>query len=111
MNEKLGKFPWQVATDMLPELRRAGPEKVSSSAWVIALAYEEFSRGVEVMKGMKIIPQSEKPGTFVHRGNLEGLTDLSNGFMRDDRVFHINQPNWIEMYNQQGDLKLLSKLH
>lgn len=78
------------------------------------------------MKGMKIIPQSEKPGTFVHRGNLEasselfthmlffnaytaqGLTDLSNGFMRDDRVFHINQPNWIEMYNQQGDLMLAS---
>ncbi|KAG1835305.1 hypothetical protein EV424DRAFT_365224 [Suillus variegatus] len=101
MNEKLGKFPWQIATDMLPELRRAGPAKVSSSAWVIALAYEEFSKGVESMKGMKIIPQSEKPGTFVHRGNLEGLTDLSNGFMRDDRVFHINQPNWIEMYNQQ----------
>ncbi|KAG2060908.1 hypothetical protein BDR06DRAFT_393900 [Suillus hirtellus] len=101
MNEKLGKFPWQIATDMLPELRIAGPAKVSSSAWVIALAYEEFSKGVEAMKGMKIIPQSENPGTFVHRGNLEGLTDLSNGFMRDDRVFHINQPNWIEMYNQQ----------
>jgi hypothetical protein len=38
----------------------------------------------------------------------QGLTLLSNGFMRDDRVFHINQPNWIEMYNQQGDVVLAS---
>jgi len=28
---------------------------------------------------------------------------LSNGVMRDIRVFHINVPNWIEMYNKQGD--------
>ncbi|KAG2369099.1 hypothetical protein BDR07DRAFT_1371671 [Suillus spraguei] len=70
MNENLGKFPWQIATDMLPELQKAGYDKVSSSAWVVALAYE-------------------------------GLTSLSNGFMRDDRVFHINQPKWIDMYNNQ----------
>ncbi|KAG1843800.1 hypothetical protein DFJ58DRAFT_731469 [Suillus subalutaceus] len=108
INEKLGKFPWQVATDMLPELRRAGQEKASSSAWVIALAYEEFNEGVEMMKGMKITPQPGTPDGFVHHGNLEGLTLLSNGFMRDDRVFHINQPKWIDMYNQQGDLILAS---
>lgn len=101
MNKKLGKFPWQIATDMLPELRKAGHEKVSSSAWVIALAYEEFNNGVEMMKGLKITPQPGTPDTFVHHGNLQGLTLLSNGFMRDDRVFHINEPNWIDMYSQQ----------
>ncbi|KAG2035797.1 hypothetical protein BDR03DRAFT_983442 [Suillus americanus] len=102
VNKKLGKFPWQIATDMLPELRKAGHEKVSSSAWVIALAYEEFNNGVEMMKGLKITPQPGTPDTFVHHGNLQGLTLLSNGFMRDDRVFHINEPNWIDMYSQQG---------
>lgn len=90
-----------MATDMLPELRKAGHEKVSSSAWVIALAYEEFNNGVEMMKGLKITPQPGTPDTFVHHGNLQGLTLLSNGFMRDDRVFHINEPNWIDMYSQQ----------
>lgn len=101
MNENLGKFPWQIATDMLPELQKAGYDKVSSSAWVVALAYEEFNNGVEIMKGMKKIPQSNTPDAFVFRGNLDGLTSLSNGFMRDDRVFHINQPKWIDMYNNQ----------
>lgn len=101
LNEKLGKFPWQVATEMLPELRRAGHAKVSSSAWVIALAYEEFNNGVEMMKGLTKTPHPETPGAFVYHGNLDGLTSLSNGFMRDERVFHINQPNWIDMYNQQ----------
>lgn len=101
IDEKLGKFPWQIATDMLPELRRAGHDRLSSSAWVIALAYEEFNNGVEMMKGMKKIPQSNAPDALVFRGNLEGLTLLSNGFMRDDRVFHINQPKWIDMYNDQ----------
>ncbi|KAG1804702.1 uncharacterized protein HD556DRAFT_1225627 [Suillus plorans] len=101
MNEKSGKFPWQIATDMLPELQRAGPAKMSSSAWVVALAYEEFSKGVEAMKGMKIIPHRFMPMLFFDAYTAQGLTDLSNGFMRDDRVFHINQPNWIEMYNQQ----------
>ncbi|KAG1770956.1 hypothetical protein EDD22DRAFT_976982 [Suillus occidentalis] len=101
VNEKAGKFPWQIATDMLPGLRRAGHAKISSSAWVIALAYEEFNNGVEMMKGMKKTPVPGNPDNFVFHGNTEGLTLLSNGFMRDDRVFHINQPNWIEMYNQQ----------
>lgn len=101
VSEKAGRFPWQIATDMLPELRRAGHAKVSSSAWVIALAYEEFNKGVEMMKGMKKTPVPGSSDNFVFRGNSEGLTFLSNGFMRDDRVFHINQPNWIEMYNQQ----------
>lgn len=54
-----------------------------------------------MMKGMKKIPQSNAPDALVFRGNLEGLTLLSNGFMRDDRVFHINQPKWIDMYNDQ----------
>ncbi|KAG2145363.1 uncharacterized protein EDB93DRAFT_1251463 [Suillus bovinus] len=102
MNENMGKFPWQIATEMLPELRKAGTAKASSSAWVIALAYEEFNNGVEAMKGMKIILQTETPGTF-------GLTALSNGFMRDDRVFHINQPNWIDMYNQQVHFEVTAR--
>jgi hypothetical protein len=72
-----------------------------------------------MMKGMKKTPVPGSPDNFVFHGNTEvshsthtlyfgvdtaqGLMFLSNGFMRDDRVFHINQPNWIEMYNQQGE--------
>jgi stress-induced-phosphoprotein 1 len=41
--------------------------------------------------------------SYLDVDTAQGLTLLSNGFMRDDRVFHINQPNWIDMYNQQGE--------
>ncbi|KAG2122778.1 hypothetical protein DEU56DRAFT_983975 [Suillus clintonianus] len=101
VNEKAGKFPWQVATDMLPALRRAKNERISSSAWVVALAYEEFNNGVEMMKGMKKVPHPSTPDGFMYHGNLDGLVSLSNGLMRDDRVFHINCNNWISMYNEQ----------
>ncbi|KAG2756989.1 hypothetical protein P692DRAFT_20814377 [Suillus brevipes Sb2] len=109
MSEKAGKFPWQIATDMLPELRRAGHAKVSSSAWVIALAYEEFNSGVELMKGMKKTPVPGSPDNFVFHGISEGLTLMSNGFMRDDRIFYFNQSNWVEMYNQQVYLEVTAR--
>ncbi|KAG0697468.1 hypothetical protein DFH29DRAFT_856926 [Suillus ampliporus] len=96
-----GKMPWQVATEMLPELRQGGPEKFSSSAWVIAYAYEEFTKGVKFMNELKKIPHPEAPGGFGYRGNLEALVYLSNGLMRDERAFHIDQPDWITTYNQQ----------
>ncbi|KAG1724346.1 hypothetical protein EDB19DRAFT_1858604 [Suillus lakei] len=96
-----GKLPWQVATEMLPELRRAGPKKFSSSAWVIAYAYEEFTRGVELMNEVKKMPHPQASGGFAYAGNLMALTYLTNGLMRDERAFHINQPDWITKYNQQ----------
>ncbi|KAG2059304.1 hypothetical protein BDR06DRAFT_949330 [Suillus hirtellus] len=64
-----GNLPWKIATKMLPELRKAaaGLEKLSSSAWVISYAYDEFTKGVECMNQLKLIPQ---PGGFCYHGNL-----------------------------------------
>jgi hypothetical protein len=33
---------------------------------------------------------------------MQGLVGLTNGIIRDERVFHIDDPNWISMYNEQG---------
>ncbi|KAG2128642.1 uncharacterized protein EDB93DRAFT_1184074 [Suillus bovinus] len=101
MNAADGKFPWQIATEMLPELRQAGPEKLSSSAWVISHAYEEFTKGVGFMNELKTIPHPQAPGGLAYSGSLMGLTYLTNGLMRDERAFHISDPDWITKYNNQ----------
>ncbi|KAG1893485.1 uncharacterized protein F5891DRAFT_1282054 [Suillus fuscotomentosus] len=101
-----GNLPWKIATEMLPELRKAGLDQFSSSAWVISYAYEEFTKGVESMNQLKSIPHSQAPGGLSYHGNLMGLTYLTNGLMRDERVFHLNHPDWITKYNNQGNLIL-----
>ncbi|KAG2108957.1 uncharacterized protein F5147DRAFT_693493 [Suillus discolor] len=70
-------LPWKLATEMLPELRKAGPEKYSSSV--------SFT----------------SPGGFAYGGNTMGLTYLTNGLMRDERAFHLNGSDWITKYNNQ----------
>ncbi|KAG1791237.1 uncharacterized protein HD556DRAFT_1386844 [Suillus plorans] len=94
-------LPWKIATEMLPELRKAGPEKYSSSAWVISYAYEEFTKGVAFMNEFKSIPHPQAPGGFAYGGNTMGLTYLTNGLMRDERAFHLDGPDWITKYNNQ----------
>ncbi|KAH7930147.1 hypothetical protein BV22DRAFT_77327 [Leucogyrophana mollusca] len=84
---------------MMPELEAAWQERMSSSAWVIHGAYEEFKRGVDLMKSLKKVSVPGFPMRY--HGNTEALTLISNGIMRDMRVFHIDDPNWIEMYNDQ----------
>lgn len=97
-----GNLPWQIARAMLPELQQAGPKKFTSSAWVILHAYEDFMGGVERMEQLKLVPHAEAPGGFIQQGNLMALTYLTDGVMRDRRVFHIiNLPDWITKYNEQ----------
>ncbi|KAG2108961.1 uncharacterized protein F5147DRAFT_693521 [Suillus discolor] len=80
---------------------KAGLENFSSSAWLISYAYKEFTKGVESINQLKSIPHSQAPGGLSYHGNLMGLTYLTNGLMRDERVFHINHPDWITKYNNQ----------
>jgi hypothetical protein len=38
---------------------------------------------------------------------LQAITDISNGILRDGRVFHMDCPDWTEKYNRQGNLLFL----
>ncbi|KAG2143156.1 hypothetical protein BD769DRAFT_1037172 [Suillus cothurnatus] len=96
-----GNLPWQIAKGMLPELRQGGPEKYSSSAWVISYAYDDFAKGVQSMNELKAVPHPQAPGGFAYHGNLMALAHVTNGLMRDERVFHIDQPDWMSKYNKQ----------
>jgi hypothetical protein len=35
-------------------------------------------------------------------GFHQALADISNGLMRDPRVFHLDCSDWFEKYNKQG---------
>ncbi|OAX35056.1 hypothetical protein K503DRAFT_851394 [Rhizopogon vinicolor AM-OR11-026] len=97
INAKEGKFPWQVAAEILTELWNI--KNISSSAWVIAYAYQEFTTGVNKMKELKLHAQA--PEKFGCYGSTDALAHLTNDVLRDDRAFHIDQPDWISMYNKQ----------
>ncbi|KDQ59303.1 hypothetical protein JAAARDRAFT_34037 [Jaapia argillacea MUCL 33604] len=97
-----GKLPWDRALAMEAELRAAGPSMYASSAWVIKGAYSDFSDGVKTMKSVKRIKIHGQVGLA---GTTNGLQDLTNGILRDSRVFHMDSADWIQCYNDQFNLE------
>ncbi|KAJ7158456.1 hypothetical protein C8R46DRAFT_1195031 [Mycena filopes] len=92
-----GRYPWDLAAAMLPRLRAEvgkDPDAIASSAWVIHSAYEEFMNGVKEMKTLK--PVGNMMG-----GTLGAIENLTNGIMRDIRVFHMTDTEFISRYNKQ----------
>ncbi|CAK5268196.1 unnamed protein product [Mycena citricolor] len=96
-----GSFPWTVASQMIPRLRaqaRMNPDVLASSAWVIHYAYEEFAEGVGKMNFMRPYEASDNAGVA---GMLGALAAMSNGIMRDERVMHISDPQFLVKFNKQ----------
>lgn len=50
---------------------------------------------------MKTLKQQASGPTTFTVGHLGALTDITNGILRDYRVFHIEDPNFLDMYNKQ----------
>lgn len=91
------QLPWQRATAMQAKL--IADHNVASSGFVIFYAYQEFSKGVETMKLIKSGVGAN--GTSTWEGKPGAITDISNGILRDSRVFHMDCPDWTEKYNRQ----------
>ncbi|KAJ7471542.1 hypothetical protein B0H11DRAFT_2283214 [Mycena galericulata] len=90
-----GRMPWELAAAMLPELRVQWPPNHASSAWVIHGAYEDFISGVRKMKQLQIDPVTR-----------QAVADLSNGILRDVRVLHFTDNDFITQYNNQMNLEM-----
>ncbi|KIJ67014.1 hypothetical protein HYDPIDRAFT_26424 [Hydnomerulius pinastri MD-312] len=95
------KFPWQMASEMMPELEAAGRSQYTSSAWVIFFAHKDFMEGITYMKQLKKVPVKGAPKGYGIVGHTDGLTCISNGIMRDMRVFHMDCNDWTKKYNDQ----------
>ncbi|KAF9056034.1 hypothetical protein BJ165DRAFT_1521989 [Panaeolus papilionaceus] len=93
--EDLSKLAWHRAMDEEGQLIA---EKKPSSGWVILYAYRDFCRGVETMKGLSTRVEN---GETVLFAKPDAVIDLSNGILRDTRVFHFDSADWVDKYNKQ----------
>ncbi|KAJ6507819.1 hypothetical protein C8R47DRAFT_1099640 [Mycena vitilis] len=96
-----GRFPWDIAAQMVPLLRVQRPVNLTSSAWVIHGAYEDFMSGVRMMDQLR-----KDNTTGLVAGMLGGLVQISNGVMRDVRVMHLPKADFMTKYNDQVSFEL-----
>ncbi|PPQ99536.1 hypothetical protein CVT24_005326 [Panaeolus cyanescens] len=94
--DEVSKTPWHRAIAEEQNLR--AEENANSSGWLMIHAYREFSEGVDAMKSLKVVKKDGRQGMF---GRLDCIVNISNGLMREPRVFHINSPDWFEKLNNQ----------
>ncbi|KAJ7270795.1 hypothetical protein C8J57DRAFT_292412 [Mycena rebaudengoi] len=98
-----GRLPWELASaivaDLQQQLERRPPstEEVTSSAWVIHGAHGEFMDGIKSMNSL--VPHAAASGAYF--GMLGGLAELTNGIMRDERILHFTDNDFISKYNKQ----------
>ncbi|KAJ7442466.1 hypothetical protein FB451DRAFT_1568963 [Mycena latifolia] len=99
-----GRMPWDLAAAMIPDLsitRPVNSNHLYSSAWVIHGAYQEFKSGVDKMNQLQFDPATNQMG-----GMPGAIVDLTNGIMRDPRVLHFTDNDFIPKYNKQIQLEI-----
>ncbi|KAJ7285309.1 hypothetical protein C8J57DRAFT_1217566 [Mycena rebaudengoi] len=69
----------------------------SITAWVIHGAHKEFMDGIQSVNSLKLDPVT---GVFMSR--LDGLTSLTNSILRDGRIMHFPDTDFISKYDEQG---------
>ncbi|KZP31804.1 hypothetical protein FIBSPDRAFT_1037356 [Athelia psychrophila] len=94
----IGKTPWECANAM--RLRRELP--ANSSAWVILTAAEEYNEGV---RKMMMVKKLRTPQGTRMEGHLGTIAEITNGIIRDERIFHISSNDWISKFNDQVALE------
>ncbi|KAA1471420.1 hypothetical protein DENSPDRAFT_776432 [Dentipellis sp. KUC8613] len=96
------QLPWDRALAMKDELLKDGEKSLGSSAWVIMAAYRDFAEGLESVNMVKRIHKGDKEDEEMGwEGKPNALTSLSNGILREPRVFHIPSEDWVEKFNEQ----------
>ncbi|RPD81621.1 hypothetical protein L226DRAFT_606904 [Lentinus tigrinus ALCF2SS1-7] len=86
-------LPWKRALAMLPTLTTW-----ESSAWVIAIAYQEWEQAISHMEQGRTIHGPQGTGYLGRKGVIEGLT---NALIADERVFYIADQDFFDLYNKQ----------
>ncbi|KAH9846628.1 hypothetical protein C2E23DRAFT_890715 [Lenzites betulinus] len=89
-------LPWDRAKEIIRDM---GPNKTwNSSAWAIAHAHAEWSRGIELMKQMRPMRTAAGMGYI---GRSDAIMILTNGLLADSRVFAITEQDFSDRYNRQ----------
>ncbi|KAI0793350.1 hypothetical protein C8Q75DRAFT_557045 [Abortiporus biennis] len=91
--------PWIRAQTLREEIRSQGPAGLNSSVWVILGAYDEFNEGSKKLMAQRYM---NVPGVGLQVVAAAGaLQNLSNGIMRDSRIFYLSSMSWIDSFNKQ----------
>ncbi|TFK52145.1 hypothetical protein OE88DRAFT_1657225 [Heliocybe sulcata] len=93
-----GQLPWDRALSMRAELMAQGINGLPSSAWVILGAYDEFRSGVDIMKSGGRV---QTPRGLMYQGHTKAIEGITNGIMRDERVFVIDDPSFPDKLRDQ----------
>ncbi|GJE87837.1 TPR-like protein [Phanerochaete sordida] len=103
--ESLEGAPWRRAADMQrAQSRQPGPAGAKSSVWVLARAQEEFELG---MKNIMKVRAVEHGHTVEFIGINGAICSLTNGILRDYRVFHVIDREWMTHCAMQVQMELL----
>ncbi|KAJ7150348.1 hypothetical protein C8R46DRAFT_1198415 [Mycena filopes] len=89
-------FPWMRALALAEDGKLARGD-LPSSGFVILNAYRDFIRG---MTAMKQIVVKNSGGHVEVQASLTALTDITNGILRDHRVFHAHSEFFEQLENQ-----------
>ncbi|KAJ7285310.1 hypothetical protein C8J57DRAFT_1462276 [Mycena rebaudengoi] len=98
--EGLRRLPWEVAAGMIvvPHSgRRMDARDIGSSAWVIYKAHEDFMVGMRFMSAFEIDPVTGR-----YMGMRPGIAQLTNGVLRDVRVMHCTDVDFVSKYTKQA---------
>ncbi|OBZ78588.1 Small glutamine-rich tetratricopeptide repeat-containing protein beta [Grifola frondosa] len=79
--------------EMQTKVRERATRTFESSAWVIMNAWRDFSEGVRIMKLSRPSPAADTIS--------QAIDCICNGILRDPRVFYMDSPNWLELFNIQ----------
>ncbi|KAF8554466.1 hypothetical protein OG21DRAFT_1476945 [Imleria badia] len=83
------------------DLQASGPAGYNSSVRTRRILISDFTEGVGYMNILKKVPMKGGPQGYAIIGHTEGLTCITNGVMRDLRVFRIDCQDWLDKYNDQ----------
>ncbi|KAF7337581.1 Small glutamine-rich tetratricopeptide repeat-containing protein beta [Mycena sanguinolenta] len=90
---QIDNMPWNRALALAQE----GKLDFSSSGWVILNAYRDFTCGIQAMQSMVVKRQGQKT---VVKASPSALVDMTNGILRDHRVFHADSDFFEQLQNQ-----------
>ncbi|KAH0591282.1 hypothetical protein H2248_001372 [Termitomyces sp. 'cryptogamus'] len=89
-------LPWRRAMAMEQEL--IAQEDIKSSGFVILFAYRDFKEGLNGLNALQVKTIGNQQMAV---GLTQVISTLSNGIMRDRRIFHMSDGNFIDKYNKQ----------
>ncbi|KAJ7285308.1 hypothetical protein C8J57DRAFT_713337 [Mycena rebaudengoi] len=104
--EGLRRLPWEVAAGMIvvPHSgRRMDARDIGSSAWVIYKAHEDFMVGMRFMSAFEIDPVTGR-----YMGMRSGIAQITNGVLRDVRVMHCTDADFVSKYTKQVALESIA---